>query len=84
MSAITGLRLKLRGVNAVMTSPGATAAVVRGAKRIQQAAGDDFEVNVVPHRWTARAYVRAKNARGMREEARNKTLTRALNAAKES
>jgi len=78
------VQLKLRGLNALMTSREATAAVVRSANKIQAAAGDDFEVNVVPHRWTARAYVRAKNARGMREEARNKVLTRALNAAKES
>ncbi|MCE0510848.1 hypothetical protein LVJ59_17505 [Microbacterium sp. KKR3/1] len=78
------VQLKLRGLNALMTSREATAAVVRSAKKIQAAAGEDFEVDVVPHRWTARAYVRAKNARGMREEARNKVLTRALNAAKES
>lgn len=84
MSNVTGLRLKLRGINAIMTSRGATGAVIKTANRIQRAAGDDFEVNVVPHRWTARAYVRPKNARGAREEARNKVLTRALNAAKES
>lgn len=78
------VQLKLRGLNELMTSREATAAVIRAANRIRAAAGDDFEVNVVPHRWTARAYVRAKNARGMREEARNKVLTRAVNAAKES
>lgn len=78
------LQLKLRGLNALMTSREATAAVFRAANKIQASAGDDFEVNVVPHRWTARAFVRAKNARGMREEARNKVLTRAVNAAKES
>ena len=78
------VQLKLRALNELMTSREATAPVVKAANKIQAAAGDDFEVNVVPHRWTARAYVRAKNARGMREEARNKVLTRALNAAKES
>lgn len=77
------VQLNLRGLNALMTGREATAAVVRAANKIQRAAGDDFEVNVVPHRWTARAYVRAKNARGMREEARNKALTRAMNAARE-
>lgn len=76
------VQLKLRGINSLMTSREATAAVVSAANKIQRAAGDDFEVNVVPHRWTARAYVRAKNARGMREEARNKVLTRAVNAAR--
>ena len=76
------VQLKLRGINAVMTSREVTAEVVKAAQRIQRAAGDDFEVNVVPHKYTARAYVRPKNARGAREEARNKVLTRALNAAK--
>lgn len=78
------VQLKLRGLNALMTSPEATAAVARAANKIQAAAGEDFEVKVVPHQWTARAYVQPKNARGMREEARNKVLTRAVNAAKES
>lgn len=84
MSNISGLRLKLRGINELMTGRVATAAVVRSANKIRAAAGADFEVNVVPHKWTARAFVRAKNARGMREEARNKVLTRAVNAAKGS
>lgn len=82
--ADVNVRLKLRGINAVMTSREVTAEVVKAAHRIQRAAGDDFEVNVVPHKYTARAYVRPKNARGAREEARNKVLTRALNAAKGS
>lgn len=82
--ADVNVRLKLRGLNAVMTSREVTAEVVKAAQKIQRAAGDDFEVNVVPHRYTARAYVRPKNARGAREEARNKVLTRALNAAKGS
>ncbi|MFJ6429711.1 hypothetical protein [Microbacterium maritypicum] len=78
------VQIKLRGLNTLMTSPEAIAKVVGAANKIQAAAGEDFEVKVVPHRWTARAYVQPKNARGMREEARNKVLTRALNAAKES
>lgn len=78
------VQLKLRGLNVLMTSPEATAAVVHAANKIQAAAGEDFEVKVAPHRWTARAFVQPKNARGMREEARSKVLTRAVNAAKES
>lgn len=78
------VRLMLRGINALMTSSAVTAEVVRAARKIQRAAGDDFEVNVVPHKYTARAYVRAANARGAREEARNKVLTRALDAARGS
>ena len=78
------IKLNLREINKLMTSREATAEVVRAAQRIQRAAGDEFEVNVVPHKWTARAYVRAKDAKGMRAEARDKVLTRAVSAAKES
>lgn len=76
------VQLKLRGLNALMTSPPVTAEVVRRARAIQTAAGADFEVNVVPHKWTARAFIRAKNERGAREEARNKVLTRSIDAAR--
>lgn len=78
------VQLKLKGLNALMTSPAATSEVVRAAQKIQRAAGPDFEINVVPHRYTARAYVRAANARGMRAEARDKVLTRAVDAARGS
>lgn len=81
MVADVNVRLKLRGLNALMTSREVTAEVVKAANKIQRAAGDDFEVNIVPHRYTARAYIRPKNARGARAEARDKVLTRALGAA---
>ena len=76
------VRLNLRGLNALMTSPPVTAEVVRRAQAIQRAAGPEFEVNVVPHRYTARAYVRAKSAKGRRQEARDKVLTRAVDSAR--
>ena len=80
--ADVSVRLKLRGLNALMTSRPVTAEVVRRARKIQEAAGPDFEVNVVPHKYTARAYVRAANARGAVLEARDKVLTRSLNAGR--
>jgi len=72
------VQLKLRGINRVMKSREVNTAVVRKARQIQQAAGPDFEVNVVPHRYTARAYIRAANYEGARAEAKDKVLTRAL------
>lgn len=72
------VQLKLRGINELMTSRPVTAMVVREAQRMAAAAGPNFEYDVVPHRWTARAYVRPANAAGRAEEARDKRLTRAL------
>ena len=82
MANTVRVQLKLRGLNALMISPPVVSEVARRAHAIQRAAGEDFEVNVVPHKWTARAFIRAKNARGAREEARNKVLTRAVDAAR--
>lgn len=74
--------LKLRGINAVMTSPGVTAEVISRAKKIQQAAGENFKVNVSPHKYTARAFVVSANAEGAVEEARDKRLTRSIDAGR--
>lgn len=52
-------KLNIRAINRLMTSQPVTAEVARRAHRIRAAAGDDFEVVVNPHKWTARAYVRA-------------------------
>jgi hypothetical protein len=74
--------LKLRGINAVMTSPGVVAEVTARAQRIKKAAGDHFEVAVRPHRYTARAFVRSADFQGAHEEARDKRLTRAIDAGR--
>lgn len=71
--------LKIQGLNQLMTSPAVTAFLVKRAQAIAAKAGDDFEVNVVPHKWTARAFIRAANAEGARREAADKVLTRAIN-----
>lgn len=76
------VKLNMKGLNALMTSRPVTAEVVRRAKKMRDAAGEDFEYNVVPHKWTARAFVRAANAKGAREEARSKVLERSIDAAR--
>lgn len=70
--------LKLRGINELMTSRPVTALVVREARRMAAEAGPNFEADIVPHRWTARAYVRPANAAGRKEQADNAVLERVI------
>lgn len=70
--------LNLRGLNALMTSSPVTAVVAREARRMAQQAGPDFEYDVVPHRWTARAFVRPANAAGRKQQADNAVLERVM------
>lgn len=76
------VQLNLSGLNTIMRSPEAQAIVEDVGRRMAAAAGDDFEYVASPHRWVARGYVQPKNARGMREQARNAALERALGQAK--
>lgn len=76
------VKLKIRGINQVMTSRGATDEVASRAQRIARAAGPNFEAVVKPHKHTARAYVRPANREGAEQEARDKTLTRAIDAGR--
>lgn len=72
------VKLNLRGLNALMTSPGVTAEVVRRARAMVQQAGENFEADIVPHRYTARAFVRPANAAGRKEQADNAVLERVV------
>ena len=76
------VKLKLKGINAVMTSPGAIAEVARRAQRMASAAGEGFEAVVNPHRWTARAFVRTADAPGRKRQADDAVLERALDAGR--
>lgn len=71
------VRLKLSGLNKLMRSPEVTAEVARRVKRGAAAAGDDYEGVVIPHKYTARGFVRAKEA-GKRVD--DGALIRALDA----
>lgn len=72
------VRLNLKGVNAVLKAQQPD--VDARARRIAAAAGDGFEVESAPHKWTARAYVRPKTASARRREAQDKVLNRAISA----
>lgn len=76
--ANVNVRLKIRGINELMTSRPVTALVVREARRMAAEAGPNFEADIVPHKWTARAYVRPANAAGAREQAENAVLERVI------
>ena len=77
------VKLNLQGLNQLMTSAPVQAEVDARAKRIAAAAGPNFESTRGKGRSsrTARAYIQPANPAGMREEARHKRLTGALDAA---
>lgn len=76
------VKLNLRGLNAIMTSPAVSAVVEERARRIAAAAGDGFEVVIRPHKYTARAYVQTATWAARRREAKEKVLNRALDAGR--
>ena len=76
------VKLKIRGINVLMTSEPVVSAVAQRAGRIAKSAGSNFELVVKPTKRVARAFVRSKNADGAKAEARDKVLTKALNAGR--
>lgn len=76
------VRLILRGINALMRSEEVQADLDARGQRMAAAAGPDFEYKRSPHKWTARGYVQSRNARGDRQEAREKRLARSISAGR--
>lgn len=76
------VKLNMRGLNQLMSSEPVAADLERRGRRVASAAGAGFELVMLPHKFTARAYVRTKDASGRRREARDKILARSLNAAR--
>jgi len=74
--------LNLKGINALMSSDAVQSIVDERGRRIAAAAGPDFEYVPRRHRWTARGYVQPANLEGAKQEARDKRLTGALDAAR--
>lgn len=72
------VKLNLRGLNAVMTSPSVQAAVDRAGREMAASAGDGFEYVARPHRYTARGYVQTANASARRRQMRDAVLERTL------
>lgn len=76
------VKLNLAAINQLMTSADAQRVVDQEGERLARAAGPDFRYRASPHRWTARGYVEPANARGRRQEAREKRLSRAIGTAR--
>ncbi len=74
------VRLLLRGLNDLMTGPEVTGVVARTAQDMAAEAGPDFEADIAGHKWTARAFIRAKNAQGAARQAKDRVLERVLHA----
>ena len=77
------VKLNIRGINAVMKSPGVVQVLGSEARQIAAAAGPGFDSTVDnTHPWVARAWVRSETHAAMVAEARNKALTRAVGQAR--
>lgn len=76
------VKLNLRALNALMTSPAVQAEVNRRGQSLASNAGPDFEYVERGHRYVARGYVQPANARGAREQAKNAALERALGSSR--
>lgn len=75
------VQINLAGLNVLMRSEPAQRIVDREGERMARAAGPDFRYRASPHRWVARGYVEPANARGRRQEAREKRLARAVGSS---
>lgn len=75
------VKLNLAALNQLMTSTPAQRIVDQQGERLARAAGTNFRYRSSPHRWTARGYVEPANARGRRQEALEKRLSRAIGSA---
>lgn len=76
------VKLKIRGINTVLTSAPVVSDLARRAQRIADAAGEGFERSVNPTKRTARAYVRTADAKGARRQATGAVLERAMGAGR--
>lgn len=76
------VKLKIKGINAVMKSAPVQSEVDRRAKRIADEAGDGFEYVARPHKWTARAFVQTNSRAGDLRQAKDNVLERSLDAGR--
>jgi len=78
------VQLKLKGLNALMTSAPVQAEVDRVGRRIARSAGDGFAYSEAkPHKWTARGFVQTNSPEGARRQAEDAVLERAMSGAKQ-
>lgn len=76
------VKLNIRGIREVLKSSGVESELVRRGRRVQNTAGDGFELVVKPARYTSRVFVQTGTGEAAKREAEDKVLTRALDAAR--
>ena len=76
------VKLNLKGVNEIMKSAEVEADLMRRGRKIAAAAGPGFEAVSEPHKWIARVYVQAETHAARRAEAKDRVLSRALDAGR--
>ena len=82
MMAKMTVKLSLKGIRELKYSPPVKAEVIRRAKRIAEAAGPGFVAVLGKSRVGARALVWTTDDESRKAEARDKVLTRALDAGR--
>lgn len=84
--AVKGFRLKVHseGAKAILESAGVVADLERRGKAVAEAAGgaDDFEVRTERRHDRPVVFVRTASIDGMRAEAKDRSLTRAIDAGR--
>ena len=74
------VKLKLRRINELMSSPPVQAEVARRAWRMARAAGSGFVAVVNPHKFTARAFIQTDTDAARKRQAQDAVLERSLRA----
>ncbi|HLS46088.1 MAG TPA: hypothetical protein VK045_11695 [Ornithinicoccus sp.] len=82
MASKVRIEMNPAGFQAILKSAEVQADLGRRAEAIANAAGDGMDVDVRVGRTRARASVRTGSPEAMRAEARDKTLTRAIDAGR--
>lgn len=82
--AVKGIRLKLnqKGIIAMLSSSEVSGELTRRGERMANAAGDGVEVTTARNRDRATVFVRTETFEAKRDEATNRTLTRAIDAGR--
>jgi hypothetical protein len=83
MAASIRIEINRKAVRDILQSAPVQAESRQRAKRIEEAAGDDFETVTFAGKDRTQTLVRTKNYEGRRQEATNRTLTRALDAGRD-
>lgn len=83
MGEFISVKLKLKGLNALMTSAPVQSEVARRAQKMATQAGDGFKAVIHPHKFTARAFVQTDTASdvGARRQAEEHVLEKLLGVA---